>query len=142
MRKRSDSSHRTLVLAIVRRSDRHPTADDVFMEARASFPTISLTTVYRNLRALVAEGKLRERMFGGVSRFDAHLEEHSHLVCTDCGAIVDVAADHAALVEQFHPPARAWEVAQVDVELRGRCPTCRKKTARAARARSRQRKAQ
>ena len=135
MYKRSESSHRDLILDIVRRTDEHPTADAVFMRARASVPTISLTTVYRNLRRLVADGQLRERMFGGVSRFDAHLEDHAHLVCTECGAIVDIAADGGAagVIERFQVPSRSWAVDHVDVELRGRCPSCRKRIGRRAR---------
>jgi Fe2+ or Zn2+ uptake regulation protein len=127
MQSRADLSHRDLILDIVRRTNQHPSADDVFMLARASVPSISLATVYRNLRRLVSEGHLRERMFGGVSRFDGHLEEHAHMVCTSCGAIVDVAADGAALVRQLDAPAPSWELMQVDVELKGRCPACRKK---------------
>ncbi|PYO66628.1 MAG: hypothetical protein DMD69_13430 [Gemmatimonadetes bacterium] len=132
MQKRTESSHRELILGIVRRSDRHPTADDVFMSARANVPSISLTTVYRNLRRLVRDGQLRERMFGGVSRFDAHLEEHGHLVCLECGAIGDLAADGQALAQSLKPAAPSWQVEHVDVELRGRCPTCVRKAERGA----------
>ena len=132
MRKSADVSHRELLLDLVRRSDEHPTADAVFMQARSRVPSISLTTVYRNLRRLVADGRLRERLFDGVSRFDAHLAEHAHVVCTECGAIVDVAAESSALIAHLTPSLRAWQVELVDVELRGRCPTCRKKAARRA----------
>ncbi len=128
-------AHRDLILGIVRRSDRHPTADDVFMEARSNVPSISLATVYRNLRRLAALGELRERMFGGVSRFDAHLEEHGHFVCTECGAIVDIPVDGADVVRRLGQRAQAWEVAHVDVEVKGRCPDCRKAAAPSRQAR-------
>jgi Fur family ferric uptake transcriptional regulator/Fur family peroxide stress response transcriptional regulator len=124
---RADLSHRDLILDIVKRTDEHPSADDVFMRARSSVPSISLATVYRNLRRLVNDGRLRERMFGGVSRFDAHLEEHAHLVCTSCGAIVDVAADGAEFVRQLDVAAPAWVLERVDLEVKGLCPNCRKK---------------
>lgn len=128
-------AHRDLILGIVRRSNRHPTADDVFMEARSSVPSISLATVYRNLRRLATLGELRERMFGGVSRFDARVEEHGHLVCTECGAIVDIAVDGAAVVHRLGQRAQAWEVTHVDVEIKGRCPDCRKAGAPSRQAR-------
>jgi Fe2+ or Zn2+ uptake regulation protein len=127
MRSRADLSHRDLILDIVKRTDQHPSADDVFMRARSNVPSISLATVYRNLLRLVSEVRLRERMFGGVSRFDGHLEEHAHLVCTSCGAIVDVAADGAKLVRQLDAAAPEWQLERVDLELRGRCPVCQKK---------------
>ena len=141
MQKRIESTHRELILDLVRRTAEHPTADAVFMRARASVPTISLTTVYRNLRRLVADGRLRERMFGGVSRFDAHLEDHGHMVCAACGAIVDIAADGRALVQHFQSSAPAWAVEHVDVELRGRCPACLKKAERAEQRRGPRRRA-
>ena len=127
MERRTTSTHRELILDIVRRTAEHPTADAVFMRARCSVPTISLTTVYRNLRRLVADGQLRERMFSGVSRFDAHVQEHGHLVCVDCGTIADLPADGATLAQHFNTAAPAWAVDRVDVELRGRCPACRKR---------------
>src|SRR5438093_4303663 len=117
MQKRTESSHRELILGIVRRSDRHPTADDVFMSARANVPSISLTTVYRNLRRLVRDGQLRERMFGGVSRFDAHLEEHGHLVCRLLVEKKDLAADGQALTQYLKPAAHSWQGEHVHAEL-------------------------
>lgn len=136
MERRTGSTHRELILDIVRRTAEHPTADAVFMRARSSVPTISLTTVYRNLRRLVAEGQLRERLFSGVSRFDAHVEDHSHVVCVGCGTIADIPADGATLVQHFTTAAPAWAVDHVDVELRGRCPACLKKAERAVRPRT------
>jgi Fur family transcriptional regulator, peroxide stress response regulator len=140
MQTRSASTHRELILDIVRRTDDHPTADAVFMRARTSLPTISLTTVYRNLRRLVTDGQLRERMFSGVSRFDAHVEEHGHLVCVGCGAIADIPADGSTLPQHFKTAAPAWAVDHVDLELRGRCPACLKQAERAPHHRTPQRR--
>src|SRR5207249_2702692 len=63
---------------------------------------------------------------------DAHLEEHGHLVCLECGAIGDLAADGQALAQSLKPAAPSWQVEHVDVELRGRCPTCVRKAERGA----------
>ncbi len=46
------SRQRELVLAIVRSTMDHPTADWVYRQARRRLPRISLGTVYRNLKQL------------------------------------------------------------------------------------------
>ena len=47
---------RRLVLEVVRGSDAHPTAEAVHQMVRCRLPRVSLGTVYRNLRLLVAQG--------------------------------------------------------------------------------------
>jgi Fur family ferric uptake transcriptional regulator len=118
-------SHRTLVAKIVHSSRTHPTADDVFMEARKVEPSISLATVYRQLRALVRDGQLQERNFNGTARFDANLRPHAHLVCTRCGTISDFDPNLSDVLESISREAKGWTTAEVDVEARGLCPGCR-----------------
>ena len=47
---------RRVVLEVVRGTDSHPTAERVHAMVRRRLPRVSLGTVYRNLRLLVAEG--------------------------------------------------------------------------------------
>jgi Fe2+ or Zn2+ uptake regulation protein len=122
VRARGAPSHRGLISRIVTESDRHMTADEVFVEARKAEPAISVATVYRNPRALVAEGALRGPQFAGVSRFDLNREPHAHLVCTSCGTIADFDPGMAGLMEPITRHAGDWEI---DLEVRGKCPDCR-----------------
>jgi Fe2+ or Zn2+ uptake regulation protein len=94
------------------------------MEARKVEPSISLATVYRNLRALVAEGRVRERQFLGISRFEVNQRPHAHLVCRKCGAIADVQSDVSQLVKPFRRLSKGWQAEEVDLEIRGLCPKC------------------
>ena len=50
------SRQRDVVLAIVRSTMDHPTAEWVYRQARRRLPRISLGTVYRNLKQLAARG--------------------------------------------------------------------------------------
>jgi Fe2+ or Zn2+ uptake regulation protein len=85
------SKQRDLVLEIVLRSKEHPTAEDVFSEARKTLPRISLGTVYRNLRLLTDEGQIRSIRFGSEpERFDGFLDVHEHFICKVCGKIYDI----------------------------------------------------
>ena len=51
---------RRVVLEVVRATDLHPTAELVHRMVRRRLPRVSLGTVYRNLRLLVAEGLVNE----------------------------------------------------------------------------------
>jgi Fe2+ or Zn2+ uptake regulation protein len=85
------SRQRELVYGIVIGSNTHPSAEDVYRTARQSMPNISLGTIYRNLRQLSAEGRIREVHFGSApDRFDGMLHMHEHFICTSCGNISDI----------------------------------------------------
>ncbi len=73
---------RTVVLEVVCAEDVHPTAAEVFHEARKALPGISFATVYNSLRYLKEEGLVREITFGnGASRFDSVTDRHDHAIC-------------------------------------------------------------
>jgi Fur family peroxide stress response transcriptional regulator len=90
---RRSTRQRQLILDIVSESNSHPAADQVYAVAKRSLPAISLGTVYRNLRLLVEEGKLREVQFAGdVTRYDGMLDCHEHFYCRRCKSVMDLAA--------------------------------------------------
>ena len=53
------TGQRRLILEAVLRADDHPTAMQVYDRVAASMPNVSLTTVYRNLNRLTADGKIK-----------------------------------------------------------------------------------
>jgi Fe2+ or Zn2+ uptake regulation protein len=124
---------RRLVLEVVRATESHPTAEWVHRMVRRRLPRVSLGTVYRNLRLLVAQGLVKE-LPGPNARFDANTSEHHHFRCLGCGRIVDIAG---ALTE---PQSRAlcgrvaaaggFTVTHHRIEFYGRCLQCRRRPAR------------
>ena len=85
------TKQKKLVLDIIENSHRHPTAEEVFFEARQQMPNIALGTVYRNLNSLVDEGLVRRITLSGTpDRFDKTKCDHDHLVCQKCGKLKDV----------------------------------------------------
>lgn len=88
------SKQRQAIWDYLRDSDAHPTADMVYLHVRKEYPNISLGTVYRNLVLLRDLGQLGTVDIGdGVVRYDPHVEEHDHFVCTKCGAVTDIGTD-------------------------------------------------
>lgn len=101
----------------------HLTADEVFEQARAVLPEVSRATVYNTLHELVGMGELLEMTHAdGRKRYDPNVAEpHHHLVCVDCGRMLDVTADAPRLPEdQRH----GFELLDVEVTFRARCPDC------------------
>ena len=69
---------------------RHPTAEQVFLEMKKEHPSIALGTVYKHLNGLAEEGLLlRITEPGSPDRYD-RTERHDHLICSRCGKIADV----------------------------------------------------
>ena len=116
---------RQVVLQVIRGSENHLTASEIFEAARSLRPTLSYATVYNSLRYLKDAGLIREIQFGnGASRYDRETERHDHALCTRCGKLVDF--DLPATVELLRAAARRsrFKPESVHLTLRGLCPDC------------------
>ena len=117
---------RDVVLAAVRSSMEHPTADWVYRRARRRIPRISLGTVYRNLRQLAEVGLIREIQAGGQAlRFDGNTGAHHHVRCVGCGRVNDLVVPLDTRREQAAARATDFQVLGHHVEVQGLCPACR-----------------
>lgn len=91
MNKVRQSKKRDAMLALLRRTDCHPSADWVYQRMRCEYPDLSLGTVYRNLNHLCARGLIRRvGAVNGQERYDGVTRPHSHFICNRCGAIIDL----------------------------------------------------
>ena len=117
-----------MVLRVIRDSEGHLTANEVFGVAKQLLPSISFATVYNSLRFLKEAGHIAEIRFGnGASRFDRMTSRHDHAICTKCGKLVDIEMEHpeelvnrAAAISKFKPEF-------LEFTLRGVCPECLEK---------------
>jgi Fe2+ or Zn2+ uptake regulation protein len=113
----------------------HPTAESVYADVSAEMPTISLRTVYQTLNDLASMGELMQLDLGtGSARFDPNLGAHHHLVCDDCGKVLDVEVDASGVKV---PSARraGFTIAATQIVFRGTCAECASDTSRASTAR-------
>ena len=84
------TKHGKMIADVVLASYDHPTAEQIYHRIRERGESISMATVYNNLKSLVDEGVLQKlTMDGSPDRFDkpAH---HEHLICSRCGKLSDV----------------------------------------------------
>jgi Fur family ferric uptake transcriptional regulator/Fur family peroxide stress response transcriptional regulator len=110
----------------------HPTAAQVFDRVRERQPGIGAATVYRTLSLLVSEGQARMLALGeGASaRYDANVSRHDHVLCVDCGAAMDVDAPFPMDALKEMSVRTGYDLTEYDVQFRGRCPSCNRKTNR------------
>ncbi len=96
------TKQRQAIINMLAESSEHPTAEMIYAGVRKELPDISLARVYRNLQLLVAENQVREIAAGhGGSRFDGHLQPHSHFFCQSCGKVYDVPAYSDELLSEI-----------------------------------------
>jgi Fur family transcriptional regulator, stress-responsive regulator len=117
------TAQRRVIAEVMTGEHVHLTADEIFEGARAMLPEVSRATVYNTLHELVGMGELLEMTHAdGRKRYDPNVaERHHHLVCVDCGRMLDVTAEDPRLPEdQRH----GFELLDIEVTFRARCPDC------------------
>jgi len=123
--RRNRTRQRELLLTLLRTTDTHPTAAELFEAAQAEFPALSLGTVYRNLEVLVSEGLVDAVPSArGAMRYDGNLDPHHHFVCEQCGAIQDV---DLVLPDELHQRLRRKYRLSADrarIDFYGLCSSC------------------
>ncbi len=113
------------VLKAVRTSCDHPTAETIFMRAKADVPNISLGTVYRLLGLLSAEGKIKHiQIAGSADRYDKTISMHAHLHCNVCGAVVDIDEGVFAEVVNVIEHGKHVQISSADIMFKGICGNC------------------
>ena len=82
---------RNAILACLRSTTSHPSAEMVHDMLQADHPDISLATVYRNLSRFRDQGIIQSLgTVHGIERFDANTQPHVHFVCNRCSDIQDL----------------------------------------------------
>jgi Fur family peroxide stress response transcriptional regulator len=121
------TQRRAVFEAILDRRD-HPTAEQVYRAVLGELPQISRMTVHRILGTFVSLGLLSKTCHPGSSaRFDPKLHQHHHLVCLDCGDIIDF--EDARLNKLPWPDVgrHGFQIQDYHIHFRGRCARCRQK---------------
>ena len=105
-----NSKQRELIREIIKGRCDHPTAEMIYFSAREINPTISLGTVYRNLKLLTDEKEIvtleteDKRL-----HYDGDISRHSHFICSKCGKIIDL----------FKPAPVPNELEEIGVKVSG-----------------------
>lgn len=118
---------RDAILAYLRSTDCHPTADTVYAELKQQIPDLSLGTVYRNLALFKQQGLVQSLgTVHGVERYDGNVEPHVHFVCTCCGRVLDLKGlEVPAQLSAGAAAETGGSVAQCMLTFFGHCAQCK-----------------
>ena len=109
----------------------HATADDLVSDVRSSIGAVSRQAVFDALGVLSEKGLIRRiQPARSAARYEDRVDDnHHHLVCRDCGHMVDVdcAAGYRPCLEiddDF-----GFAIDEAEVIYWGFCPACQKESA-------------
>ena len=104
----------------------HVTADVVAEMARGEIGAISKQSVYDALGTLVDAGIVRRiEPAGSPARYETRVgDNHHHLVCRDCGRVVDVDCAVGAAPCLTAADAAGYAIDEAEVTFWGTCPDC------------------
>ncbi len=103
----------------------HPTADEIYRALESQFPSMSVATVYNNLRVFMEAGLVKEMTFGdSSSRYDADMSDHYHVNCNVCGKVVDFEHPPLHEAELAAAAATGFRIEGHRLEFYGTCPEC------------------
>ncbi|HVV01526.1 MAG TPA: transcriptional repressor [Verrucomicrobiae bacterium] len=118
------TTQRQQVYDVLLRERDHPTAEEVFIRAKAAMPDISMATVYNCLTALVQCGLARQvTLERGAARFCPNMREHCHFYCDICDTVFDIELPPAKAMEL----PRGFRAQRFDLAIHGSCPRCTEK---------------
>jgi len=83
------TNQRVEILNFLQGNLTHPTVEDVYEGVKKKLTRISKATVYQNLKFLTSKGLIQEVNIKGVSRFEPNINPHHHIICKNCGDILD-----------------------------------------------------
>jgi Fur family peroxide stress response transcriptional regulator len=103
----------------------HFSPEEIYEQVRKDLPSISLATVYKNLKTFVRAGMLHDvSPHHGTWRVDAKIEPHHHLICTSCHSIIDLDLEMLAPVKLQGSLPAGFKIKKFNVEVLGVCKAC------------------
>ncbi len=120
---------RDAILDVFLEAAGHTTSEQIYQRVREEHPSIGYTTVYRTMKLLVEAGLAEERHFDdGVIRYELEHEHHDHLVCLQCGAIIEFECQMIEQTQEEVASRYDFRVLRHRHELYGHCANCRDDT--------------
>ena len=120
---------RRLLLGVMQEAGTHMGAKELYRRASEKDASISLATVYRNLRFFKEQGLIDERHFGHTRCCCYEMKrsgEHHHLECRGCGHVIEFESPLIRkLVEEVQRKSDFY-VTRVELCLEGYCHECKK----------------
>lgn len=126
-RKFSNTQQRRIILDELRKTETHPSADELYEAVRRRIPQVSLGTVYRNLNLMSQNGQIRKlELSARQKRFDGRIDEHYHIRCPSCGSVRDLESSEINHIDRhLNDLLENDKIQGYRLELIGKCSKCK-----------------
>jgi Fur family ferric uptake transcriptional regulator len=117
---------RLMIVSAIENSDGHVSAEEIYAQVVAKYPHVNISTVYRTLELLKELGLVTETDFGeGRVRYHpAEKGHHHHLVCTECGAVIDLDESSLSPLKDMLLREYKFSADLKHLAIFGRCSKC------------------
>lgn len=117
---------RLAIFGVLYNTVEHPSAETIYRALQATHPTMSLATVYKTLDTLKKADLIQELNVGEDSfRYDANIDSHPHMICTQCHQVSDL---HTDVLNDIMTRAQAvtdFEIETEKIFFYGKCSSCK-----------------
>ena len=122
------TNQREIILAELKKSASHLSADELYERVRRIIPRLSLATVYRNLEILSTLHLIAKLEVGGrQKRFDYDVSDHDHIYCIVCHRVDNIELNREQVSTVAAEGRQGYAVTGYRPEFAGICPECQKK---------------
>lgn len=119
---------RESVLAVMADCETHLTADEILRRVRTRYPYLNKSAVYRSLELFTRLGLVSQADLGqGRVEYELHQHpHHHHLVCRDCGGVMQVDNDCFVSLEKSLRHKYGFRADLDHFAIFGLCRKCQK----------------
>ena len=122
---------RLAILKFLDGNANHPTAGDIYINIKKTYPAVSFATVYNNLQVLRDKGEILEITIDPQKKhYDPNPKPHHHIICIDCNRIGDIFEDYSGALRLPHRIVEEFKPVGNHINFYGVCRECQKKQKR------------
>jgi len=105
-------------------TSKHISIDDLYKLMQKKFPTLSLATIYKNIKTMQEKLFLTEvKLPNQKNMYELAKKEHSHVLCSKCNNIMDIEIDTSSIINQAESISN-YTLNNSSIILNGICPKC------------------
>jgi len=106
----------------------HISIEDLFIQIKREFSSISLATLYKNINAMLDNKLISEVNIPQLKcKYEISKTPHAHLLCDNCGEFKDINIDLDALIKTTEKTSH-YKVNNTNMIFSGLCEKCKELT--------------
>ncbi len=107
----------------------HAVTDDICQTVKSELGVISRQAVYDALSVMTEHGIIRRiQPAGSSARYEKRVDNHHHLVCRECSALIDVNCAIGEAPCLAIDDDHGYQIDEAEVTFWGVCPSCQKRS--------------